>query len=116
MSAENPLYDLNLMRAERRIAEHPGQRPVQFGIAPSSCSACSIMPLLAIITKISINLNTITKRVGPGYPRSPLHPFPQHLADAQKTEDAASRTSGAALATGVALKWRIMEGRSYRRR
>lgn len=39
MSAENPLYDLNLMRAERRIAEHPGQRPVQFGIAPSSCSA-----------------------------------------------------------------------------
>ena len=64
MSAENPLYDLNLMRAERRIAEHPGQCPVQFGIAPP----CSIMPLLVIITKTFHQSYIIRKTCQSGYP------------------------------------------------
>ena len=51
MSAENPLYDLNLMRAERRIAEHPASAPCSSASLHLPAPPCSIMPLLAIITK-----------------------------------------------------------------
>ena len=138
MPAENPLYNLKLMRTEGRIAKYPGQRPIQFGIAPSPCPAMShhASPCRHLENSPSINLPhqnaspcrapfpPSTARPGIRFPpaslptaglsafggakkKVPALPFAASpyarsrniWPTLRNTEDAASRTSGAALAT-----------------